>query len=194
MTKKTFSFGNVVSGQIHQLGVVVPDIEAAMSFYVRNLGIGPFVYIQGFMAPDGWYRGETAMPKLSMGHVYTGRVFIELIQQHCDTPSVYTEHVGKYGYGLHHYGIAIAPEDYDRVINGYYTQDFENVFTDNLPSGARIRYIAPKDPAAAVNMVHETGVGYFECVEMVEEEEGFFGGICEAAANWDGKTISINRV
>jgi len=181
----------MIHGKIHQLGIVVPDIEAAMSFCAQQLGIGPFTYIRGFKAPDGWYRGSTEMPALSMGHGYTGKFFLELIQQHDDTPSVYKEHIEKYGYGLHHYGIAAAPDAYDGILEGYFAQGFENVFTDTLPSGARIRYVAPKDPAGAEALRLETGVGYLECIEMVDGEVEFFGSISDAAAHWDGKTVSI---
>jgi hypothetical protein len=162
-----------------------------MQFYAQNLGIAPFTCRREFKAPDGWYRGSTEMPRLTLAHGYSGKIFIELIQQHCNTPSVYREHIDRFGYGLHHFGLAIASEDYDAALAKYYEQGFEDVFTDNLPGGVRIRYLGLKDPEAMKKMVQETGVGYFECVEMKKSEESFFGSMIEAAENWDGKTISV---
>ena len=186
---KTFSFGDVSSGQIHQMGIVVMDVEASMRLYAEALRIGPFTCMRGFKAMDGWYRGSTDMPELTIAHAHAGKFFIELIQQHDDTPSVYTEFIDKCGYGLHHYGIAIAPEEYDATLERFYDLGFENIFTDHLPGGARIRYIGPKGEGAIEKLRNETGVGYFECVEVTDRENEFFTGMYEAALNWDGKTL-----
>ena len=121
---RTFSFGGVASGQIFQLGYIVPDVDASIRFCAEALGIGPFTCSRGFKAPDGWYRGSTEMPELTIAHAYSGRLFFEYIQQHDDTPSVYKEYIEKYGYGLHHFGIAVAPEDYDATLERYYGLGF----------------------------------------------------------------------
>ena len=190
---KTFSFGGVVSGQVYQLGYVVPDINASMRRCAEALRIGPFTCSRGFKAPDGWYRGSVEMPELSIAHAFTGRLFIEFIQQHDDVPSVYKEFIDKHGYGLHHYGIAVAPEDYDDTLGHFYNLGFENIFTDQLPGGTRVRYIGPIGEAALEKLRNETGVSYYECVEMWESEEAFFAGMCEASLNWDGKTLLRER-
>ena len=129
------------------------------------------------------------MPELTIAHAYTGRLFVEFIQQHDDVPSVYKEFIDKHGYGLHHLGLAIAPEDYDKTLDRYYSLGFENIFTDQLPGGTRIRYIGPKSEAALEKLRNETGVSYLECVEILEAEEAFFTGMYEASLNWDGKTL-----
>jgi len=190
---KTFSFGGVASGQIFQLGIVVPDVDASMRFCAEALRIGPFTCSRGFKAPDGWYRGSTDMPELTIAHAYAGRFFVEFIQQHDDTPSVYKEFIDKHGYGLHHFGLAIAPEEYDSTIERYYNLGLENIFTDQLPGGVRIRYIGAKDEAGLEKMREETGVSYFECVEVFPGEEVFFTAMYEASLNWDGKTLLRER-
>ena len=189
---RTFSFG-AESGQIFQLGYVVPDVDASMRFYAEAMRIGPFTCNRGFKAPDGWYRGSADMPQLTIAHAYSGRLFIEFIQQHDDTPSVYKEYVEKYGYGLHHYGIAVAPEDYDKTLEHYYSLGFENIFTDTLPGNVRIRYIGPKTEAGLDKLRNETGVGYLECVEVKENEEAMFTGMRKAALEWDGTTLLRQR-
>ena len=129
------------------------------------------------------------MPELSIAHAYSGRLFIELIQQHDDTPSVYKEHLDKLGYGLHHFGIAVAPEEYDKTLEHYYSLGFENVFTDQLPGDVRIRYIGPKSTDSLEKLREKAGVCYFECVEVKDSEAAFFSGMIEAAENWDGTTL-----
>jgi hypothetical protein len=187
---KEFAFG-IASGEIFQLGIIVRDIEAAMKFYAENFKVGPFTLMRGFVAPAGSYRGGTENPTLSIAHGHTGKLFVELIQQHDAVPSVYTEYIDQYGFGVHHYGLAIAPEDYDRITGDYYTKGFENVFTDRLPSGARIRYIAPRESSMMEAMKASTGVSYLECVEVVPGEEEFFAGMRDKAIKWDGKTITL---
>ena len=191
--KRTFSIGGetVNNGQIIQLGIVVPDVDAAMDFYARNLRVGPFTCMRGFRAPDGWYRGGNEMPVLTLAHAYTGRLFVEIIQQHDETPSVYKEFIDKHGYGLHHYGIAIAPEDYDSALEHYYNIGFEDVFTDTFYGGVRIRYLGPKGEAALEKLRNESGAGYIECIDMTEYQEAFFAGMVEASLNWDGKTVCL---
>jgi len=188
MSRK-FAFGGAVSGQVFQIGMVVPDVDVAMQFYADVMKIGPFTCNRGFRAPDGWYRGKFDMPELTITHAHTGSLFLELIEQHDDTPSVYTEFIDKHGYGLHHLGIAVAPEEFDKHLSHYYNLGFEDVFTDNLPSGARIRYIAPNSEGAIEKLRNDAGVSYFELVEIVDSEEAFFTGMYEASLNWDGKTI-----
>ena len=190
---RTFSFGGIAGGQIFQLGFIVPDVDASMRFYAETMRIGPFTCGRGFKAPDGWYRGSSEMPELTIAHAYSGRLFIELIQQHDDTPSVYKEHTDKYGFGLHHYGIAVAPEDYDETLERYYSLGFEDIFTDRLPGDVRIRYIGPKGEKELDEMKKAAGVCYLECVEVKPGEESFFSGMVEAAMNWDGTTLTRER-
>jgi len=189
---RVFSFG-AKSGQIFQAGYIVPDVDASVQFYTSALKTGPFTCSRGFKAPAGWYRGSTDMPELTIAHSFTGGIFIEFIQQHDSTPSVYKEFTDKYGYGLHHYGLAIAPEDYDATLERYYDLGFEDVFTDTLPGNVRIRYIGPKGEAALDKLRRETGVCYLECVEVQDREESFFKGMVDAAAGWDGKTLWRDR-
>jgi extradiol dioxygenase family protein len=190
---KTFSFGGFSSGQVFQLGYVVPDVDASMRFYAEQLGIGPFSCSRGFRAPDGWYRGATDMPELTIAQAYAGHFVVELIQQHDDTPSVYKEFIERCGYGLHHYGIAVAHEDYDRMLERYYANGYADVFTDNLPGGTRIRYIGPGSVDDIVKTRSETGVGYFESVEVLENQEKMFSRLCEAHRHWDGQTLLLER-
>jgi hypothetical protein len=72
---------------------------------------------------------------------------------------------------------------------------FEDVFTDRLPTGARIRYLAPKDPAAKASMVEACGAGFLECVEIVPGRCVLCGdeascGKLVRAANWTKDTKS----
>ena len=188
--RKRFLFG-FSSKRVFKLGFLVKDVGVAMPFYLEILKMGPFFCRHGVVPLEGVYRGSSENPSLTIAHGFGGNYFIELIQQDSDIPSVYKEFYDMHGYGLHHFGIAIAPDDYDETLANYYRNGFENVFEDRAPTGARISYIALKDRKAMENMYETIGVGYLECVEMIEEAENFFTGIYEAASAWDGKTVLI---
>ena len=187
---KIFSFGGVASGQIFQLASVVPDIDESVQYSAEVLGVGPFTCsARAFTAKNGWYRGSTEMPKLTVAHGHNGRLFVEFIQQHDDVPSVYKEFIDKYGYGFHHYAIAIAPEEFDKTLNHYYDLGLEDIYTTKIYTGAQIKYIGPKTDTAFEKMRNEIGVGYLECVEVIDAEDVFFKSMYDAAQNWDGKTL-----
>ena len=186
--QEQFRFG-IEKGKIFQLGFLVKNVDEAMAFYVSTLNIGPFVCNRGFIAAEGCYRGSADSPTLTIAHAFSGSLFIELIEQHTDTPSVYTEFFDKHSYGLHHFGIAIAPEIYTETVDSFYQNGFEDVFTDRAPTGAQIHYIAPRGENAMEKMRISLGAGYLECVEVLESTEEFFTDIKHAASEWDGKTI-----
>ena len=53
---------SVFFGEIRQLGYVVPDIEAAMDYWSRVLGVGPFFYAPRVPVVNFIYRGEPSSP------------------------------------------------------------------------------------------------------------------------------------
>lgn len=99
-------------GPIRQLGYVVHDIDAAMAMWANKLRIGPWFYNPRLAI--SWYRFRGVEYEgfdMSYALANSGDMQIELIQQRCDTPSLYREHLEKYGEGLQH--ICVWPEDYD---------------------------------------------------------------------------------
>lgn len=58
---------------------------------------------------------------------------------------------------------------------------------------ARIRYLGPKNVGDIGKVRGETGAGYFECVEILENQEKMFSRLCDAHNRWDGKDILLER-
>jgi len=67
-------------GEIRQLGYVVPDIEAAMDYWTRVLGVGPFFYNERVPIQNYRYRGESYQPHNSVALANSGPLQVELIQ------------------------------------------------------------------------------------------------------------------
>src|SRR5690606_38970906 len=74
-------------GEIRQLGYVVRDIEAAMAFWSRTLGVGPWYYNPRVPIENYRYRGEAHEPHNSVALANSGFVQVELIQCRNDVPS-----------------------------------------------------------------------------------------------------------
>jgi hypothetical protein len=73
-----------------QLGFVVDDIVAAATRWAAVHGVGPF-HISPVIEMQAIVAGELAPASIQIGLAQAGPVQIELIQQHCDRPSVFRE-------------------------------------------------------------------------------------------------------
>lgn len=74
-------------GALRQLGFVTRDIDASIRSYLAA-GIGPW-HLARSLTPEYVYRGEPSQPLLSVALASTATVQLELIQQRCETRSIY---------------------------------------------------------------------------------------------------------
>jgi hypothetical protein len=161
-------------GPIPQLGYVVRDIEAAMAMWSAKLRIGPWFYNPRLGL--SWYnfRGVDYDDfNMSYALANSGDMQIELIQQRCDTPSLYRDHLDRYGEGLQH--ICVWPIDYDAT--------FELAVSSGLNPAqqgcfGRIRFAYFEDAGH--------GGTSLEMSELVPERLPGIERIRAAAAEWNG--------
>lgn len=93
-----------------QLGFLVDDIVEAAETWARVFGIGPF-HVLPVGEQVGTYRGEPSSITVQVAAAQAGPVQIELIQQHCDRPSIFQDwHRGRVS-GLHQ--LCTVTTDYD---------------------------------------------------------------------------------
>jgi len=96
--------------RISQLGIVVENVERAIEFYSEFLGIKP--WYRGMIAEkETLYRGNEIKLNLDIVLAYSGKLMIELIQVLDGDKNIYSEHLDKYGEGLHHIGIEVTDFD-----------------------------------------------------------------------------------
>jgi Glyoxalase/Bleomycin resistance protein/Dioxygenase superfamily len=164
-----FGFGRG-AGEVIQYAYTVPDVTAAMGLYTSRFGVGPWFRRGPFTPPAARYRGAPCPMTITLARAFAGDSMIELIQQHDDSPSVFTER----GYGFHHW--AIGTRDIDAEINRFAAHGYPVAFEDQVPSGARIVYV---DATADLP-------GMIELIEMNSEQEAMYVRFREAAADWDG--------
>jgi catechol 2,3-dioxygenase-like lactoylglutathione lyase family enzyme len=167
-------------GGIRQLAMVVKDAEQTMRYFSQTLGVGPFFVVRNYVPDDYRYRGQSApAPELTLCFAQAGPVQVEIIQQHNQAASGYTEFLGAGREGCQH--VALWFDD-----TAAYT-------------AARQRILE-----AGLVLVHENGeraaysrFAYFETalpgglmLEIAEaltpNVRAMFEQVASAAVGWDG--------
>jgi len=161
-------------GPIRQLGYMVRDIEQSMQHWSQTLGIGPWFYNERFAFDSFVYGGKRHDGiELSVAMANSGDMQIELIEQRCQTPSMYLDFLATSGEGLQH--VAFWPNDYDTA----YRQALETGYVvgqeGQLPRG-RFVYFRSSGHAGTV----------FEFNEITPVREEIIESIRQAALDWDG--------
>jgi hypothetical protein len=162
-------------GPIVQNGYVVRDLERAMRHWTDVVGVGPFFVLEHIQFGDVFLRGRPMQIDLTVGVAYWGDVQVELIYQHDDSPSIYTEFAAAKGAGLQHVGVM--------------TDSVEEHLATLAPLG-----VTPVQWGATANGIrfayvdtdHHPG-GMIELIERGPAIEAFFGMAREAARNWNGR-------
>jgi methylmalonyl-CoA/ethylmalonyl-CoA epimerase len=96
------------AGRLDQLGIVVPDLKAAMDGYISALG----VTFQVFEVDEtsSAFSGSSAAFRIRIGVALMGLSSIELIQPVAGT-TIYSEHLRNRGPGHHHIGVYVPSID-----------------------------------------------------------------------------------
>ena len=98
---------------VTQIGVVVRDMERALKYCSKTLGLGPFSPVSDLAIDKHWYRGEKSPIRLRVSRAIWGTMEYELIQP-VEGRSAQQEFLDTHGEGLHHLGVEVT--DYDGVV------------------------------------------------------------------------------
>lgn len=108
-----------ISG-VHQVAVVVHDIEAAVRVYSDRFGLGPWPVL----THDSPYltgtriRGKNTRYSMRIASVQVGSVAWELIQP-LEGQSIYAEFLATRGEGMHHVLVRHSQAQYEVVLSAY---------------------------------------------------------------------------
>ena len=161
-------------GEIRQLGYVVEDIEAAMEYWSRTLGVGPWYYNPKVPIENYQYRGEQYQPHNSVALANSGFVQVELIQCRNDVPSMYRDFLQAGRTGLQH--VAYWTENYDADMERLLAQGFKPVMSGEVGERGRFVYFDTEYHPGSV----------IELSEVAGPKGRLFDLIRDEAANWDG--------
>lgn len=85
-----------------QNAFVPKDFDAALAWWIKVMGVGPFFYMPNVQLEDVLYRGQPTDVQFDMAIGYWGDVQVELIRQTNDAPSIYKAWLDEGREGLHH--------------------------------------------------------------------------------------------
>lgn len=162
-------------GGIAQTAYIVPDLEAAIMHWVRDMRVGPFFVLPNMLAPGQIYRGEESRADITLAMGFAGHMLIELIQPLDDNPSVYKETQELRGFGYHHVGIACA--DVDASSLEYQARGYHEAYRAAVPTGGEVVYLDKGTGAAQ---------GFIELLPVTPGMNETFTKFWEASRDWDG--------
>lgn len=164
-----------IFGPIDQICWVVPDIEASMKHWSGTLGIGPWFPMRNIRPDDFVYRGAPSAPEISLAIAYSGRLQLELIEQHNDAGSMYKEFVDAgHAPGQHHLGF--FRRDYDERLESALAAGYEVGHQGVLGGGIRFAYLrTDREPGMIA-----------ELIELTDPAEAMFVTMHQASLDWDG--------
>ncbi|UUO03642.1 VOC family protein [Mycolicibacterium novocastrense] len=155
-----------------QLGHVVDDVLGAAAGWVRVFGVGPF-HVLPVVDQETDYGGEVRTVRIQVAVAQAGPVQIELIQQHCQTPSIYSDWSRNGTSSFHQ--IATVTKDYDAKTADFAALGYP-VAAQSTGGGFRVAYI-------------DTVADFGFYTEIVEAPPAFLDQvrrISETCSAWDG--------
>lgn len=158
-------------GPARQIGFVVRDIDAAMQSFV-GMGIGPW-YVLRDLPLKTIYRGQPCQVTQSIALANSGALQLELIQQHGDDPSIFTEFLDSRGEGFHQ--LAWWVQDFNATVAAAVAAGYPVVW-QGAEGGTPFAYL--EVPSGPVTII--------EIMELNEITEGMATLVRSAAENWDG--------
>jgi methylmalonyl-CoA/ethylmalonyl-CoA epimerase len=160
-------------GPVMQLAFVPRDLDAALGFWTKTMGVGPFFHFSHISYNRATFMGAPTSIDFSVHIAQWGDVQIELVSQHCDSPSVYRRFLDAGHDGLHHMCISVP--------------DIAVARAACAAAGAPIHFEVFLDGAEA--FYADPGGGPGTLVEVVQPGPALsaaFATIAEAGRNWDG--------
>ena len=163
-----------IFGDMRQVGIVVRDVEGAMRHWIEVCGVGPWFYVEKLPVSSFTYR-DKIFPDIhiSVALANSGEVQLELIQQRCNTPSMYRDFLAAGHEGMQHW--SSWPEDYDARLECA------------LSSGYRVGQAGDGPRGRFVYLWEEGHRGrVIEMAQMTPTRRNIFAAVRDAAVDWQG--------
>jgi len=180
MTTKAASDMSRTLGSVRQLGFVVHDLDLALEYWTKTLGVGPFFTIRK-ITPEQWRYREQPSPAacVSLALANSGDVQIEIIQQHDDHPSVGRDFLASGRQGFNHVSSWRTRAEYDATMARMQAGVTAVIHEGVVPgSGERFAYLAT-----------DSGPGgfLFEPADVMDTCHPLMQMAANAARDWDGR-------
>ncbi len=124
---------------ICQFGFVVNDLDVAIEHWTTTLEVGPFFVLEHVPYEHCVFRDQKSPIDMSVAMAYSGNMQIELVCQHNESPSIFTEHLASHGEGLQHVGVLV--EDLDDTLAFFETKSAAPIQHGVAENGTRFAYL-----------------------------------------------------
>ena len=165
--------GRVGPPPLFQLGYVPQDLDAALSYWTERMHVGPFFSIPHVPYDSVTYRGQPGSVDNTIYIAWWGEVQIELVEQHCDSLTIYRDALLEGYDGLHHVC--------------YLVDDLEAAKRESLERGGVIiqEMTVPDGGIFYVDYGGGPG-GIVEIFKAPPMGQPMFNAMKRVAATWDG--------
>lgn len=157
--------------KIVQTAYYVADAEAAAHHWAQCLGAGPFFLLPNIELAEVTVWGQPSTFDHTSAYGWQGNLMVELVQQNCDTPSIYNNRP----WGLHH--LAHFVEDLPAALQAYEQRGMPTAMHASTSTGTEFAFVD----------ANERHGHYIELYEETQALRGFYQMVQEAAADWDGQ-------
>ena len=164
-----------IFGPVFQNAFVVEDLDAALLHWTHTMGVGPFWVFDHVQFSEVYYRGKPTNADMTAAMGYWGDLQIELVVQHNQAPSIYSEFLQRGYRGLQH--MAVMTDDVDAHVQRLKPLGITPIQYGKVKDGIRFAYVSSD--------FHPGGM--IELVEATDAIVGAFTFMREAARKWDGK-------
>jgi catechol 2,3-dioxygenase-like lactoylglutathione lyase family enzyme len=163
---------------LYQIGYVVRDMDAALDYWTRVVGAGPF-FLGQFSMVEQSYRGAPSQQSFTAACGFSGPLMIELIRPDDDQPSVYKEWIQTKGEppvaGWPHH-LFFKTDDYDAAYQRFIAGGAKRAFDGIATGGGRLCYL---------DTIETFGL-FVELMDLSPLVRTFFDAVEGAAREWDG--------
>ncbi|MEC9414598.1 MAG: VOC family protein, partial [Pseudomonadota bacterium] len=167
-------------GPIMQMGFVVDDFDGPIKHWTEKLNVGPFFILEHLDLKDFHYKGNKSNIDFSVAISFSGDMQIELIKQHCDTPSIYNEYSEIKRGDLHH--ICRLTPDINNDIKILENQGYKNIQDGETEDGGiKFTYLDAQENYGSI----------LELAELAEENLVLTEAMKNASKNWDKKASTM---
>ena len=162
-------------GSIIQMAYTVPDLHAAIDYWIKDLNVGPWFLLEHWTGTNPVYRGGPSQADMAIAMSFAGHMNIELMQPNDRNPSVYREAIERKGYGFHHFGV--ASDDVDADAARLEAQGYGIAFRAGVPTGGDVIYMEKGRDQP----------GFLELIPATPGMDEAFTAFWRATRDWDGR-------
>ena len=162
---------------IYQVAYVVESLEDSARHWASSTGAGPFLLFDPFEFVAPVYKGKPCDVNMGIALGFSGGLCVELIVQHDDGPSIYSDWQRERGFGLHH--VAMLADDFATTMSAHAENGLKSIFSGGFGENTHLAYLDTRDSLGC----------FLEVVEHTDFVRGALSALRQDHESWDGTDV-----